>query len=186
MPRISKVTDTFTKLEYGYMFDIQRPSELLDWFIVVRLPKGAEEFGDASRSREGGNPSGSHATKGAALATMAGIRGTSLADSLVKLNSNLYEGMVRTLEHAGRIFINSNGGYFGFKKSLKIEDTRCVFAYILPSENIRVTQWPNGKHYYAKVGDQDVVIDGIQKWNTFEEARAAADFFLSQQQEGKL
>jgi len=183
MPRISKVTDTFTKLEYGYLYDIQRYTELLDWYAVVRLSRSVEEFSDASRSREGGNPSGDHATKGAALATMARIQGTSLADALVKLNCKLYEGMLRTFEQAGRIFINSNGGYFGFKESLKIEDTRYIFAYILPSEQIRVLQWPNGRHYYAKVGGQDVVIDGIQKWNTWEAAEDAANRFI---QEGML
>lgn len=180
MPRISKVTDPFTKLEYGYLYDIQRPSELLDWFSIVRLPKSVEAFSDAAQSREGGNLAGQHATKGAALAHLAVIRGESLGYALADLNAKLYEGMVRTLERTGRIFININGGYFGFKESLKIENTHYIFAYQLPSEQIRVLQWPNGKHYYAKVGDQDVVIDGVQKWDTFQKARAAAEKFIAE------
>jgi hypothetical protein len=170
MPRISKVTDTFTKLEYGYLYDIQHPGELYDWFSIVRLSRSAEEFSDAAQCRELGGLGG-HATKGSALAYLT-------------KNTDLFTGMRNTLERTGRVFINSNGGFFGMKESLKIEDTRAIFAYILPSDKVRIIQWPGvGNHYYAKFGDQDVVVDGVQKWNTWEEAEAAALRFI---QEGKL
>ncbi len=183
MPRISKVTDTFTKLEYGYLYDIQTLSELHDWFTIVRLPKGQEEFLDAYQSRESGNLAGRHATSGAALATFARIQDLSLVDALIKLNTSLTWGMETTLERAGRLFINAHGGYFGFKNSLQIEDTREVFAYQLPSQKIRIIRWPHGTHYYAKIGDQDVVVDGVQKWDTWDEALTAANRFI---QEGRL
>ena len=182
MPRISKVTDTFTKLEYGYLYDIQHPGELYDWFSIVRLSKSAEEFSDAAQCVELGGPGG-HAGKGSALAHLTKIRGISLVDSLTKLNTDLFTGMHNTLERTGRVFINSNGGFFGMKESLKIEDTRAIFAYILPSDKVRIIQWPNGHHYYAKFGEQDVVVDGVQKWDTWEEAEAASMRFI---QEGKL
>ena len=44
MPRISKVTDTFTKLEYGYLYDIQRYTELLDWYSVVTVEERRRIF----------------------------------------------------------------------------------------------------------------------------------------------
>lgn len=49
-----------------------------------------------------------------------------------------------------------------------------------PTENdINIISWPEGKHYYAKVGNYDVVINGVQKWNTKYEAREAAKTFIN-------
>lgn len=49
-----------------------------------------------------------------------------------------------------------------------------------PTENdINIISWPGGKHYYAKVGNYDVVINGVQKWNTKYEAREAAKTFIN-------
>ena len=49
-----------------------------------------------------------------------------------------------------------------------------------PTENdINIIRWPGGKHYYAKVGNYDVVVNGVQKWNTKYEAREAAKTFIN-------
>lgn len=49
-----------------------------------------------------------------------------------------------------------------------------------PTENdINIISWPGGKHYYAKVGNYDVVVNGVQKWNTKYEAREAAKTFIN-------
>ena len=45
--------------------------------------------------------------------------------------------------------------------------------------DIKIIQWPNGEHYYAKIGDMDVVDNmGNQKWNTYNEAFFNAKKFL--------
>lgn len=44
--------------------------------------------------------------------------------------------------------------------------------------DIKVSQWANGKHYYATVGKYDVVdIDGNVKWNTAKRAKEEAESF---------
>ena len=49
-----------------------------------------------------------------------------------------------------------------------------------PTENdINIISWSGGKHYYAKVGNYDVVVNGVQKWNTKYEAREAAKTFIN-------
>lgn len=45
-------------------------------------------------------------------------------------------------------------------------------------DDIRIISWPGGNHYYAKVGNEDVVVDGVQKWNTREEAVIAAKQYI--------
>lgn len=45
--------------------------------------------------------------------------------------------------------------------------------------DIKIVQWPNGEHYYAKIGNMDIVDDkGNQKWNTYDEAFLNAKKFL--------
>lgn len=49
-----------------------------------------------------------------------------------------------------------------------------------PNESsIKIIKWPGGTHYYAKVGNYDVVINGVQKWNTEYGARNAAKQFIN-------
>jgi hypothetical protein len=42
----------------------------------------------------------------------------------------------------------------------------------------RIFKWPGGNHYYAKVGNVDVVWEGRQKWNIESGAKRAAVNFL--------
>lgn len=45
--------------------------------------------------------------------------------------------------------------------------------------DIKIVQWPNGEHYYAKIGNMDIVDDkGNQKWDTYNEAFLNAKKFL--------
>jgi hypothetical protein len=78
------------------------------------------------------------------------------------------------------IFINSNGGYFGYNTNLEVTDTQEISKYKLPTEEIRIISWPNGKHFYAKIGNADVVVDGRQKWDTKAEAQLNAEKFLKE------
>lgn len=176
MPRISKVAWPTAKLDYGYLFDIQNDEELLAWFENVRVPVAQEEFVDAVNSHEGGGKGG-HATKGGTITFLAGLKGISLVEALGKLNFDMMSGMHRILADSGRIFVGGNGGYFGMMSELEILDTHMVDKFILPTEEVRIIQWPGGEHFYAKIGNQDVVVNGKQKWDTREEAEAAAKKF---------
>lgn len=173
MPRISKVTDTALHLQYGFLFDIQSATEISDWFDKVRLPKSKEEFSDALIA-----PDAAHATKGYAILAIAQIKQTRIVTALAELNTRLIDGMNRALHQAGRLFINANGGFFCWNAQLEVTETQTIATYKLPSQDIRIIQWPAGKHFYAKVGDQDVVVEGVQKWNTAAAARRAAEKFL--------
>lgn len=44
---------------------------------------------------------------------------------------------------------------------------------------VRYIQWDGGEHWYAKIGNLDIVdINNNQKWNTKEEARKAAEWYI--------
>lgn len=47
-------------------------------------------------------------------------------------------------------------------------------------KDVRIMQWPGGKHWYAKIGNIDVVVDGEQKWNSHREAELAAQKYIKE------
>lgn len=56
-----------------------------------------------------------------------------------------------------------------------------VWPFQKENKEVRYLQWPNGKHWYAKIGNDDVVdAQGNQKWSTKKEAEKAAEWFLKQ------
>lgn len=176
MPRISRVTNF--PLRYGYLFDIQTPEEVWDWFVHVRLEKSKEEYQDAYQSREAGNPRGYHARAGANVVSLAKIKGISIVDALTQLNTDVEAAMRRVLKETGRIFINHHGAFFATSKSLEISDTHMIPTYVLPEDKPRIIQWAQGQHFYAKHGSDDVVWGGKQKWDTRAEAEQAAAEYM--------
>ena len=58
---------------------------------------------------------------------------------------------------------------------------RDKFIFPIQGEkDIRIIKWDGGKHFYAKIGNEDVVIDNEQKWNTKERAREMALQYLKE------
>lgn len=47
-------------------------------------------------------------------------------------------------------------------------------------KDVRYLQWPGGKHWYAKIGNNDVYVDGKMKWDTHYEAEKAAMKYIKE------
>ena len=68
----------------------------------------------------------------------------------------------------------------------EIEDEcyKVEMEYPKPSKytknDIRLIQWKDGSHWYAKIGREDVVMYGKQKWDTKEEANKMAEKYLKE------
>lgn len=81
-----------------------------------------------------------------------------------RLNQLIEEGKGASLEAINlRYFIMMQ--FSGWEKVLYEENIEKPEV-----KDIKVFQWPFGKHYYAKYKGEDVVVKGEQKWNTYEEA----------------
>ena len=70
------------------------------------------------------------------------------------------------------VYINCNGGWFHANKDV-IEIESRVSSKWPTTESPRYIQWPNGTHWYCKVGANDVEVDGKMKWDTRAEAEIA-------------
>ncbi len=67
----------------------------------------------------------------------------------------------------------------GYKYLREIKKDILSFPEENYTENdIKITQWTGGSHYYAKLGNKDVVVNGDVKWNTHRQAKSAAMKYL--------
>lgn len=177
MPTISKVRWPSMGQDYGWLFDIQNYDDLEAYWGNVRKTKNQNLFHEALKYAQGK----AHAN---VLATLAEMKGISLYDALSKLNLDIATGMSSALDEFGRIFINDRGGYFAFVTGIVIDETKEINLWALPGKEPRFIQWDGGSHWYAKIGDEDIVVDGKQKWDTKAEAQAAAKKYLTGKNRG--
>lgn len=195
--RASHVIWPKMNLDYGFLFEIRSIEELLDYWLKVRKRQTCEGLSDYLKSRgftqgvledkvPGGTP---HcATRmGSVLAVMMqgemmkdGRR--SVIDVLSAFEDRVLSCMTKVLEKEGKIFVNDNGGYFALISGQEAKDTVELEKWILPGKKPRIIQWANGKHYYAKVGEEDIVVDGEQKWPTYEAAQRAVEQYMKEQE----
>lgn len=48
-------------------------------------------------------------------------------------------------------------------------------------DDAKFLQWPGGHHWYVKINNEDVVVNGVQKWNSKEEAKEATIQYINNQ-----
>jgi len=180
MPRASHVRWPQMKLDYGFLFDIRSNEELLDYQMAVYKNKVQEGFSNYVNSEyyvKGGVHL--HTDMGRVLADLGLLESLrenprSIVEVLSDFENHVFTCMKKIILEHGGIFINGRGGYFALNSEQEIVETIELEKFILPSARIRIIQWPHGLHYYAKIGDEDVVVDGEQKWSTEKAARDAA------------
>ena len=190
MPRISKVYWPKFDLRYGYLFDIRNEDELYDYWRACRKGQMLEGWNDYMQSSEWQNASGQgpgkhHCTtdNGAMLAVLVNAeqgKEENRRDVIhiwTDFNDEMYARMRDTIADRGQIFVNRKGGYFPPLPDHRITDTQDIKAYALPGSKITVTRWPNGTHWYARVGGEDVEYCGRKKWDSHDEALACANLW---------
>jgi len=94
------------------------------------------------------------------------------------LKMRVVSEQIKCLTEGKKLLINSKGGYFPLCKNDDyniISNNKIIYS----AKDIKISKWPNGKHYYAKIRDIDVVdSSGDMKWNTELKANQVAMFFL--------
>lgn len=87
----------------------------------------------------------------------------------------------------GPIYLEDGVRQFGYTESNPhyeiverfYSDTLEYPSYKPTFDNVKFIQWPDGKHWYAKIGHEDIVDkDGNQKWESRTDAEAAAYWYI--------
>ena len=96
--------------------------------------------------------------------------------------SDMLKGYSNLYFREGKFVVNCNNGCRHIDDTFEIlrtvERKNLIFP-ITSEKDIRIIKWDNGTHYYTKIGNQDVVIDGKQKWDSHKEAYRAGVKFLN-------
>ena len=89
--------------------------------------------------------------------------------------------MLKIMNEGNQLLVNRRGGFrikykkekaLSFVRRNKLEFPRYF------SEDIRIKKFPDGKHWYAYVGDMQVRDGDILKWNSYDEALQIAENFI--------
>lgn len=163
-----KISSLEELIEYHEQTNGKRYGNVLDNFIQ------GKEFNLMRK----GQPTNTHmphykeANLTMAIAYHASNNKMSIIESISDYIGTIARNQLRDLMDYGAIFINRFGGYHGdvdqsFNKFVRRK--QLVFPDFKENE-IRVEQFPNGKHYYAYIGDTQVRDGDILKWDTYKEA----------------
>lgn len=164
-------------IKYGWVLKLVSTQHYIKYLETIHQPMMREEFKKACKTAS----NNTHAISdiSATLISLAGLKEDSLVSVFANLSSSVASGISKIMQDYGFVYIQSNGSYMSPRKSCKelkrIESKRLIFPGNLKP---RYSKWSGGKHWYAKVGNSDVVVDGVLKWNTKEQAKEAVKIFL--------
>ncbi|MDE1971404.1 MAG: hypothetical protein KGI50_07565 [Patescibacteria group bacterium] len=176
MPTCSRVKWPAMDIEYGWMFEIRSCGELLDYWSTVHKILVEEGFQEV---RKGVDQEHTRTPYGSILAFYQNLKGIGALDAIKLIDTTLQSSMLNAIKTEGTIFVHKNGSWFSPTEGIVVSESIKTEIWKLPDNNdIKITKWPGGNHYYAKVGSQEVVVNGIKKWNSEAMARMKAREFI--------
>lgn len=115
----------------------------------------------------------------------------SILDDVRVISDKLLSGYYHFYNAKGYLFINENGSITPIDDYKVLEEQKSQHlvwpGQKLTEKDIRIIRWPQGKHFYAKIGSVEVKdADGNIKWNTEKEADRQAHKFLERITHGSI
>lgn len=159
-----------------WVLKIDTLEQLTEYIIKIR-PKQIEDAFLDQININLGNP---HHKDNLALTAhiRAGCSGESFVESLIGVVGDINTGMMKVILNGDILYIKHTGGYSSdtiYSDLYEVLEEKASEKLIWPKSGVvEIKQWPQGKHWYAKVDGVEVVINGISKWNSWGEANDAA------------
>ena len=191
---------TFVKINYkgfgdwGWWLKIENWLQLYDWYMEVQSKRVGSAVMNFLSSKEfhylvSDKPHRKNhfTTEFGVLLLKESERQFALGNKVglhslvVFLGDTMMNDKIEQLNKGITLYINRVGGYAPGCKKFEEIDFLLKDDFIFPDyteKDVRVFQWANGIHWYAKIGDVDVVMKGKQKWKTYEEAKSHATKIL--------
>lgn len=163
------VIDTFEKLE-----------DYLKWIWILREDQLKKDQINMARNQ---HPSSDIMTT---CHILAGLKGTTVMEEFLILKQNQRKDMEELLRKESSLYVNPAGGYSSCLAETKNRYESDTMEWPVFNEaDIRIKQWPGGTHYYAYIGPVQVKEFDVVKWDTEEDARAAAMHYVTKRRESK-
>lgn len=155
-------------------------------YVACEINDGVKEYVDHLKAHAEGAYIGHYTTQwGSLIASLTDVTEQPSIVRIMKEETELYYNRMRDI-NAGRDIYLSEGLTVFMLTEGYTEIIEHYYSDVLafPHEkytldNVRFIMWDGGKHWYAKIGNIDIVDQtGNQKWNTKEEATQAAIEYL--------
>ncbi len=108
-------------------------------------------------------------------------RRESFIKSLARIAGENAGNMAKTIQEYGAVYINPSGGWNWDPGTYEPGDFIRTNALVWPDFNesdIRISQFPGGKHYYAYVGNTQISANGNRRFASRQDAEAAAAAYI--------
>ena len=180
-PKLVEINGNKVDIEYSWMLVLESMEDLEDYTRYYQDPQIKEGLNEIITKDYAKHNTTSW---GYIVETLSEIKQESFLISSAILENEVFRLKAKLIRDFGRIYVNTNGGCFPHSKSLVILDEKPQKGLIWPTDNLTIKdadikKWPNGTHWYAKIGKMDVVVKGQQKWDTYAEARSACVSYIS-------
>lgn len=169
----------FVKFNSTWYLKVESVKDISDHFKKVcgrEIEQGWNDFKDNTRIKkdENGNNeliSRNHSTsvwRNVVELTMQ-IKGDSWMNSANELEQRTYKDRINHFLKGDFVYLTDGLQYFVAKEEPKYDEDKwsdeLKYPYKFDFEEVRFIQWPNGIHWYAKIGNIDIVDKyGNQKW----------------------
>ena len=169
----------FVKFNNTWYLKVESVQDISDHFKKVcgrEIEQGWNDFKDNTRIKkdENGNNeliSRNHSTsvwRNVVELTMQ-IKGDSWMNSANELETRTYKDRINHFLKGDLVYLTDGLPYFVAKEEPKYDEElfsdELKYPYKFDFEEVRFLQWPNGIHWYAKIGNIDIVDKyGNQKW----------------------
>ena len=178
----------------GWWLKISNIDQLAEYYETIVSSRNAKVFENYIYSKDWNwahplhpNKDGSHAPHlketpiTEAIVQYASNKNISILEGILGFQAMVIDRQIREILETGAIYINSHGGYHSYyhgdKEYAFVHRNAIIFPEYTRNE-IKISQFPGGEHYYAHIGDLEVRDGDTIKWNTYEEAYKQALSFM--------
>lgn len=162
-------------MDYGWVLKLSTPKDVEEYFLADKeFEKSFRNLVFVESQKRIYN---CNVHQGSTLSVIADslskFKGTNLFVEFGELFLKKISVIIDLQKKHGVVYVNAVGGCFiptenGIElKTVQTENI--VYKHTKP----KYIKWPNGEHWYVKVWNMDVVVNGEQKWNTKKEAEIA-------------
>lgn len=177
-----KVKNTHYNIDYGYVLKLSNLVQLMGYLTDDKMAESI--FFDIVNSERRGAEELSITSPAGMVEKISEVTGENTASVLSRMTSDRFKSMSKAIDEYGSIYVQWTGGWMvgsivEYGKPKYSENPR-NFPKNYTDEDIKLSKWPGGKHWYAKVGTMDVEVDGQVKWNTQKRAKEMANRFIEE------
>jgi hypothetical protein len=180
----------FERIESEWVLKVVSVKELLEYYRLTRPSLIHDAFEDFlavcdKKKKHFTNSLSQITAQLAETKVNAGNTKYSFVDSITDLLGKVERNQLAMLCEGHHLYMRDVGSYVHDNgHHYDVLDSHKSDKLIFPQSEIRLLQWKGGRHWYAKIGNVDVIVDDEQKWDTKIEAKQKALTYLNKSWKG--